>query len=360
MTLQDAKRVVLAYCRDLDRASEAELAAVIRKHSADDYRWRGVHPFNEQFGADGAAEAFWVPLRESFTSLQRRPDVFMAGADTASGDGAVWVCQMGHLLGLFDRPWLDIPPTGRMCLIRFCEFNRVDGEQIAETALFVDVVSVMRQAGQYPLPPQTGAAHMHLGPATHDGLLFDAQDPDEGAATMRLVERLVEDLAQANQVANETGDNHVPRSVLEATWHSDMIWSGPDGIGATYTIDRYEQQHQYPFRLNLSDKRFNGHVARLAEGDYASFFGWANLTNVAGGGFLGMTGGGKPADMRVADVYRRDGDRLAENWVFIDLLHWLNMQGLDVLARMRQLLGEDIRGREARTNTIREDNQWHQ
>jgi hypothetical protein len=46
-----------------------------------------------------------------------------------------------------------------------------------------------------------------------------------------------------------------------------------------------------------------------------------------------------PADMRVVDVYRRDGDKLAENWVIIDLPHWLAMQGLDVLARMRQLLG---------------------
>ena len=52
-----------------------------------------------------------------------------------------------------------------------------------------------------------------------------------------------------------------------------------------------------------------------------------------------MTGGDTPAEMRVVDVYRRDGDKLSENWVFIDLLHWLDMQGLDVLARMRQLRG---------------------
>jgi hypothetical protein len=45
--------------------------------------------------------------------------------------------------------------------------------------------------------------------------------------------------------------------------------------------------------------------------------------------------------MRVVDVYRRDGDKLAENWIFIDILHWLSMQGLDVLQRMRQLLGEE-------------------
>ena len=44
-----------------------------------------------------------------------------------------------------------------------------------------------------------------------------------------------------------------------------------------------------------------------------------------------------PADMRVVDLYRRDGDKLAENWIFIDILHFLNMQGLDVLARMASM-----------------------
>ena len=119
-----------------------------------------------------------------------------------------------------------------------------------------------------------------------------------------------------------------------------MIWSGPEGIGATYTIDRYQQQHQYPFRMNLTGKTFNGHIARFAEGDYACFFGWANLTNQPSGGFMGLPAS-NPADMRVVDVYRRDGDKLAENWVFIDVLHWLSMQGLDVLARMRQLTGQE-------------------
>jgi hypothetical protein len=37
--------------------------------------------------------------------------------------------------------------------------------------------------------------------------------------------------------------------------------------------------------------------------------------------------------MRVIDIYRRDGDKLAENWVFIDLLHFWKQQGVDILAR---------------------------
>ncbi|WP_245780923.1 ester cyclase [Litoreibacter janthinus] len=56
------------------------------------------------------------------------------------------------------------------------------------------------------------------------------------------------------------------------------------------------------------------------------------MTNA--GGYMGLPAG-QPADMRVVDMYRRDGDKLAENWIFIDMLHWLNMQGLDVLGRLR-------------------------
>jgi hypothetical protein len=45
--------------------------------------------------------------------------------------------------------------------------------------------------------------------------------------------------------------------------------------------------------------------------------------------------------MRVVDIYRRDGNKLAENWVFIDMLYFLKQQGLDVLERNRQLLTVD-------------------
>ncbi|MCA2002351.1 MAG: ester cyclase, partial [Chloroflexi bacterium] len=52
----------------------------------------------------------------------------------------------------------------------------------------------------------------------------------------------------------------------------------------------------------------------------------------------GLPGGKVNAEMQVVDVYRREGDKLAENWVFIDLLYWLKQQGLDVLERTRKIL----------------------
>jgi hypothetical protein len=39
--------------------------------------------------------------------------------------------------------------------------------------------------------------------------------------------------------------------------------------------------------------------------------------------------------MRVMDFWRRQGDKLAENWVFIDVLDLLAQMGFDVLERMR-------------------------
>lgn len=326
--LQQAKQVVLDYYAVFDAKGDP------RRFVDPAYVWRGVHPFNELSGLDAVTETVWEPMSAAFTSLQRRPDVFIAGANAMDGGATTWVCQMGRLMGLFDVPWLGIQPTGKMTFLRYAEFHRVEGDRIAETAFFADILSVMHQAKQWPLGPHTGAAVIPPGPLTHDGLLLDEVDPVQGDLTLKLLDEMVADLIRANRIGNDTGDNRPPAGTLEAFWHEDMIWWGPAGIGSTFTIPRYQTQHQYPFREGLADKVFNGHVTRIGEGNYAGWFGWPNLTNRPVGGFLGIPESDTPADMRVVDIYRRDGDKLAENWVFIDLLHWLKMLGRDILAEL--------------------------
>ena len=335
--LQSAKQLVRDFHRELDTATTGCIVETLGKFTVRDYHWRGMHPFYEQRGAQAVADVFWVPLRLAFSPLQRREDIFIAGNNDVDAGQSQWVCSMGHLTGLFDRPWLGIPATGKMVFLRYAEFNRVEKNKITESAFFCDVISVMQQAGHYPLPPQTGAFFVHPGPRTHDGIQLQEQDPAQSLKTMQLVNQMVDDLSELNK----SGAKNCPPELLQRCWHDDMIWYGPAGIGASYTIRRYQKQHQFPFRENLTDKVFNGHIARFAEGNYACFFGWANLTNTATGGFLGMTGNNIRADMRVVDVYRREGDKLAENWVFIDLLHYLSMQGLDVLQRLNNSLLPD-------------------
>ncbi len=354
--IQSAKHLVSDYCANFDRAEPADLSATLKRYAADRYYWRGLAPFGEQDNADEVVDVFWKPLRESFTAVQRRVDVFFAGhndvpAQTGGGpvteaehSSSVWTCQMGHFMGLMDKPWLDIPPTRRIVFIRFTEFHRVYDGKICESAMFIDLMGAMRQAGQYPLPPSTGESFIYPGPATADGVLSGEHPSQQSTATLDLINRMIADLSEANRLAQELKINNVPRELLAKSWDENMVWYGPEGIGATYTIDRYQQQHQYPFRFNLTGKKFNGHIARFSEGQYGGFFGWPNLTNTAQGGFLGLPASGIAADMRVMDVYRSNGEKLVENWVIIDLHHWLCMQGLDVLKRMRQLLGIETLG----------------
>jgi predicted ester cyclase len=326
---QDSKALVREYHQALDAATGNEINAVMRRYTSSEYHWRGMHPFYEQHSSDEVAEVFWKPFRQAFSPIQRRPDVFMAGLNDIDGFQSEWVCSMGHMMGLFDRKWLGIPPTGKMAFLRYVEFNRVENGKICETALFCDIISVMQQAGLNPLPLATGAFFITPGPLTHEGLMYDAQDQEEGRKTLALINQMVDEL---------TGSGlHSEADELARTWHEDMIWFGPAGIGAAYTRDRYEQQHQGPFGDGLDDIEFHGHICRMAEGNFGGFFGWANLSMQPSGGFLGMPATSKRVEMRVVDIYRRDGDKLAENWIFIDLLHFLSMQGLNVLERMEKI-----------------------
>ena len=326
MSFQAEKALVLEHYAALAGAGPETVASVLAKRTASDWHWRGMHPFHERTGAEAVAEAFWTPFLRAMQRVQRRQDIFIAGRNEIDGFQSVWVISMGHLMGLFDAPFLGIPPTRKIAMLRYAEFNKVEDGRITETALFCDLIHLMHQAGLRPLPPQTGQHLVQPGPATHDGLLFGEADPGEGERTLALINRMIGDINAAGRVT--------PEEELARCWHDDMIWWGPDGIGATYTIDRYIEQHQRPFRTQLAGRQFNGHLCRLAEGNFGGFFGWPNLTLTPKGGYMGLPGTDRPADMRVVDMYRRDGDKLAENWIFIDILHFLNMQGLDVLARL--------------------------
>ncbi len=325
---QDSKALVLQYYEELEAASADHVGSVLKQYTSPDYQFRGVHPFNELDGADAVADTVWKPLLSAFTPMQRRQDIFMAG--TNSVDGAEWVTSMGKFMGLFDNDWLGIPSTGKITFLPYVEFSRISDGKICESAFFCDIISVMKQVGLTPLPIQTGAEIINPGPRTHDGLMFDSQDEAESVKTLELVNRMCDDLVSDGLES--------PSENLAKTWHEDMLWFGPGGIGATYTIDRYQLQHQGPFGAGLDNIVFNGHVCNYAEGNYAAWFGWPNLTMNSSGGFMGLPATDRKLHMRVVDIYRRDGNKLAENWIFIDMLYWMLQQDVDVLERMRNIL----------------------
>ncbi|WP_127116144.1 nuclear transport factor 2 family protein [Shimia sediminis] len=324
--MQKEKSLVRRFYAALDGAEVEGLPAVMAEFCDSGLNWKGYHPFNEITGPEAVATRFWQPLRRSLTRMQRRLDVFMAGQNMYDDPGGVWVVSMGHLMGLFDAPWLGIRPTRKMAFLRYCAFHRVEGDKITETAMFFDIPHLMMQAGLQPFPPQTAAHLVQPGPKTHDGLMFDAQPPQEGERTLAAINAMVSDLGQwALGLPLE--------EELARTWHDDMIWWGPAGIGATYTIERYAKQHSGPFRAGFTNRSGTGHICRMAEGHFGGFFGWPNFRATPTGGFMGMPATDKEGEFRVIDIYRRAGDKLAENWIFIDLLHFWKCQGVDILER---------------------------
>ena len=333
MSYRTQKALVQAHHAALADATPDTVSDVLAERTTPDWLWRGMHPWHEQTGAQAVARTFWVPFLLAFRHVQRRQDIFFAGHNEIDGFTSVWTVSMGHLMGLFDAPFVGIPPHRRLAMLRYAEFNRIEGGLIAETALFVDLLQLMHQTGLRPLASAPTGAHLvQPGPLTHDGVQVADAPPAEGTATLALINRMIGDIARnSNDGSGRQPFDLTPQIELARCWHEDMLWWGPDGIGATYTIDRYIEQHQRPFREHLTDRRFNGHVCRMAEGAYGGFFGWPNLTLRPTGGFMGLPASGRTADMRVVDLYRRDGDKLAENWIFADILYFLLQQGFDLL-----------------------------
>ena len=340
---QDSKALVLEFYEEFEKASPKNAASILGRYTGADYRFRGTHPFNEIEGADAVAKALWKPLLGAFTSMQRRQDIFMAGTNCLD-EGTEWVTSMGNFMGLFDNDWLGIPSTGKIAFLPYVEFIRISEGKICESVFFCDILSVMKQVGLNPLPIQTGAEFVHPGPRTHDGLLFDIQDEAEAKKTLDLCDRMRDDSRSwhaANTMPNDATSSpgeDFPPELLANTWCDDMIWFGPSGIGSTYTIRRYQEQHQRPFRTGLGKISHHGHKCKFAEGNYVGWFGWPNLTVSPARAFMGLPASDRKVDMRIVDFYRRDGDKVAENWVFIDVLHWMMQQEVDVLERTRKIM----------------------
>ena len=54
--------------------------------------------------------------------------------------------------------------------------------------MFFDIPHLMLQAGIKAFPIETGISLVQPGPLTHDGLMFNEQDTNEGNRTIEIIE----------------------------------------------------------------------------------------------------------------------------------------------------------------------------
>jgi len=332
ISLSAAKRAVLDHQEALDQAGNGALFKALGHATTPGCIFNTTFPFQDALTAGEAAEQVWLPLRTAFAPMQRRQDIFFAGKNDLDGGETTWVVSMGHFLGLFDTPFCGVPPTRQSTMLRYCAFYQVTGAGIREITLFLDILNFMALAGAKAMVPSTAATLVTPGPRTHDGLLFGPFSEKEGVKTLNLFQRMINRLLEA--------DVDTRRTPLSLDWTDDMIWWGPGGIGAPYTQGRYLEQHAIPFSEGLEWGTFFGHRCEFAEGHYGGFFGWPTFDVISRGGYIGLAPrSDRKATMRVVDIYRREGDKIAENWNFIDQLHFLDQLGIDLVARQRALSG---------------------
>ncbi len=286
-------------------------------------RLQAFHPVNELKGADAIARNFIAPLRQAFPDLTRRPYICIAGQHR----DATWVATTGDFIGSFMQDWLDIRAGGHSVHLRFGEFCRVEDGRVREIMLLLDLVSLLRQCGRQALPPESGATRQVPGPRAGDGLRQSGADPAASARSLELVLAMIDGL-------NDYDGQNIASMGMTRFWTEDMRWYGPAGIGSTVGLAGFEQHHQVPFLRAFPD-RVGGteDTVWIAEGPYVACAGFPVLHMRHLGPYLGHPASGRRVTMRGIDWWRRDGARLAENWVFVDLPHFFDQLGVDLCQR---------------------------
>ena len=219
MNFQNEKKIVLDFYNSVQKSRIDEIPEILSFYYSDNIIWRGFHPFNEIQGIMHLYKNFWQPLKKSFTNLQRRMDIFFAGNNSLSSYRDVWVVSMGHLMGLFDLPWIGIKHTNKIAMLRYCEFNKIVEGKITEVAMFFDIPHLMIQAGLKPFPLETGISLVQPGPISHNGLLFEEQNLIDTKNTSELIEQMMNDVKVWNNF-----DRISLIKELRKNWKEDMIW----------------------------------------------------------------------------------------------------------------------------------------
>jgi predicted ester cyclase len=293
-----------------------------------DHELLAFAPVNLCAGRDAYKSHLLAILRAAFPNGEERTEIRLAGhyapANHVHGD---WVASSGHIAGVFEADLFGIPATGQVAFVRFGRFERYVDGKIVQTIVLLDLPALMMQAGVWPLSPPMGPSGMAPSPRAQDGMV--ARGGGGGEESLALVQAMIGGLHKFK------GDG-LKAMGMRDFWTEDFWWYGPAPIGNFRGHTDYERGHQLPFLTAFPDRVGGNHRARIGEGNYVASTGWPSITAThKGGGWLGLAPSDRPITMRVMDFWRRENDRLDENWVMIDLIDLLDQMGLDVFARIK-------------------------
>lgn len=325
MKLLTNKQVFKAYIDTFADPSKAQLQSSVNTFFHESADINVIHPFNKVMGGEAYLDLFLESLLRSFDGLYRRDYIMMGGEH----EGDDWVSSTGYYVGHFKNDWLGIKATNMLAYLRVGEFHRMVEGKAVESFIFLDIPELMIAAKQWPISDSPGMERGYTaylpGPATQDGLLVGLQNPAESEKSYKIVTDMLSKLATKDEG-------------WRPYWHKNMLWYGPAAFGSFIGVENFAG-FQVTFE-NAFDGWAGGsaksgrtkHFVRHGDGDYSCSGGWPSLSGVQVKTFMGQAATNEMLYMRVCDWWRREGDLLVENWVFVDIPHVLLQMGFDLFA----------------------------
>ena len=327
------KKLAVSFIEEMNNAvrTKKQIDQVLGQYLSEDLTLNVTKPFEEIKGVEGYTNKFWMPLLDSFPDLEIQPYILMGG----SYEGRDCVSFTGNMIGTFHKDWLGIPSTSQPTWIRFAAHFIIEDNKISRAWYFLDMLDVMRQAG-FNFFPNKGIEWVPPGPMTGDGIVTYPTNAHEGQKSLALTNAMLDGLGSYDgQTLDSMGQ--------EQFWDvQNMMWYGPCGIGTTKGLQGFQQNHQLPFLVAFPDRGITSkteeiHFAQFGDGNYSCDFGFPSMhATHLGDGWLGLKATGRTLTLRVMDFWRREGDRLKENWVFIDMINLLEQMDVDVFALLKE------------------------
>lgn len=285
----------------------------------------GPVPIERLSGRDGVADGAYEPLQRAFPDAMKVPYLFCGGVY----DNRIWVASTGNIIGRMDANWLGVPKSNEVRQLRFGEFYAFEDGKIVDIRCLLDIPELAAQAGINLFHPYEGRGGFPPGPADGDGVVGGCSDAAETEFTRNLVAEMIGG-------CNQLEGSDLSSQGMERFWHDTMVWHGPWGIGSSYGLAEFYKCAQGPSVKSFPNRRGAWpKVSFVAEGRVAAHTGWPGfLGEFKGEPFLGMPPTQTPISKTVMDFYIRRGDKLAENWVMIDLIGFARSIGLDLMSKL--------------------------
>ena len=324
---QHNKQIVGKYRAALYDCHDALLEAQLNEIMAPDCQIHLTYPFEDLNGPGALYQKAYGPLLAAIPDLERRDYIVIAGSDITGH----WVGCAGYYIGIFECPWLDIPPTLHPVTMRYCEFFRLENDRIVEMQGVWDIPQVMMQSNAWPLSPSLGVEWLVPGPASQDGIVLTPYNEKKAQASMTLVKDMLTGLSRYAQDGVEAMN-------LAQYWHPKMNWYGPAGIGSNRRISGFRNWHQQPFLNAMPDREVTGESCTfIGDDNYVGFTAWPGMrANISGNGWMGIAPSNQEITMRSLDFWRCENGKIRENWVLVDILDVYHQIGVDVFSRMRE------------------------